>query len=105
QAEDGIRFGHVTGVQTCALPIYIKYLDVDRVEAVVNWLETQYPSPAFPARREDIGEATRGSTRYYTAYGVVKRGFPMLAVTTDQIGRASCRETVQKQQQCRHAKK
>src|SRR5690625_5843641 len=23
QAEDGIRDGHVTGVQTCALPIYI----------------------------------------------------------------------------------
>src|SRR5690625_1542280 len=24
QAEDGIRDGHVTGVQTCALPIYIR---------------------------------------------------------------------------------
>src|SRR5439155_9739312 len=24
QAEDGIRDGHVTGVQTCALPIYLK---------------------------------------------------------------------------------
>src|SRR5690625_6912565 len=23
QAEDGIRDGHVTGVQTCALPIYV----------------------------------------------------------------------------------
>src|SRR5439155_9751703 len=23
QAEDGIRAGHVTGVQTCALPIYL----------------------------------------------------------------------------------
>jgi 2-methylcitrate dehydratase PrpD len=61
----------------------IKYEDVERVEAVVNWLETQYPSPAFPQRREDIGEATRGSTRYYSAYGVVTRGFPMLSVTSD----------------------
>src|SRR5690625_7177647 len=26
QAEDGIRDGHVTGVQTCALPIYEKFL-------------------------------------------------------------------------------
>src|SRR5690606_39711835 len=25
QAEDGIRFFHVTGVQTCALPIYWSY--------------------------------------------------------------------------------
>jgi 2-methylcitrate dehydratase PrpD len=55
------------------------YQDVDRVEAVVNWLETQYPSPAFATRREDIGEPKPGSTRYYTAYGVVKRGYPLLA--------------------------
>ena len=61
----------------------IRYQDVDRVEAVVNWLETQYPSPAFPTRREDTGEARAGSTRYYSAYGVVKRGFPMLAGTPD----------------------
>jgi 2-methylcitrate dehydratase PrpD len=61
----------------------IRYQDVDRVEAVVNWMETQYPSPAFPTQREDIGEPRRGSTRYYSAYGVVKRGFPMLAGEPD----------------------
>ena len=27
QAEDGIRDGHVTGVQTCALPIFVQYAD------------------------------------------------------------------------------
>src|SRR5690606_40680347 len=27
QAEDGIRDFHVTGVQTCALPIYVRLLD------------------------------------------------------------------------------
>src|SRR5690606_40965851 len=27
QAEDGIRDFHVTGVQTCALPIYVKLRD------------------------------------------------------------------------------
>src|SRR5499427_8160571 len=48
-----------------------------RYEAVVNWLETQYPSPAFPSRREDAAPRP-GSTPYYTAYGVVKRGFPVL---------------------------
>jgi 2-methylcitrate dehydratase PrpD len=61
----------------------IRYQDVDRVEAVVNWLETQYPSPAFPTVREDVGEPRRGSTRFYSAYGVVKRGFPMLPGTPD----------------------
>src|SRR5690606_40892733 len=29
QAEDGIRDFHVTGVQTCALPIYLHVLTVD----------------------------------------------------------------------------
>jgi 2-methylcitrate dehydratase PrpD len=56
----------------------IHHADVDRVEAVVNWLEAQHPSPAFPMRREDIGEPTRGSTRYCAAYGVVRHGFPLL---------------------------
>lgn len=55
----------------------IRYPDVERVEAVVNWLETQYPSPAFPSRREDL-ERGPGSTAYHTAYGVVRRGFPVL---------------------------
>ncbi len=55
----------------------IRYADVDRVEAIVNWLETQYPSPAFPSRREDL-ESRPGSTAYYSAYGVVERGFPVL---------------------------
>ena len=49
----------------------------------MNWLETQYPSPEFPTRREDIGEPARGDTRYYSAYGVVKRGFPMLPFADD----------------------
>ena len=61
----------------------IRYQDVDRVEAEVNWLETQYPSPAFATQREDIGEPRRGSTRFYSAYAVVKRGFPLLPGTPD----------------------
>src|SRR5690606_40970281 len=36
QAEDGIRDFHVTGVQTCALPIYVAGLEVD--EGVLAFL-------------------------------------------------------------------
>ena len=43
----------------------------------MNWLETQYPSPAFPSRREDT-DARPGSTAYFLAHGVVQRGFPVL---------------------------
>ena len=63
----------------------IAYKNVERVEAVVNWLETQYPSPAFPSRREDL-DSRPGSTAYYAAYGVVKRGFPLLKAHVDPAG-------------------
>jgi 2-methylcitrate dehydratase PrpD len=73
----GYNIAHVdVTAQLCAVHD-IQYEDVERVEVVVNWLETQYPSPAFPSRREDAAPRP-GSTPYYTAYGVVKRGFPVL---------------------------
>src|SRR5271170_6851039 len=31
----------------------IAYADIDRIEALVNWFETEYPSPAFPSRGID----------------------------------------------------
>ena len=79
----GYNVAHVDVTAQLCAERDITYADVDRVEAVVNWLETQYPSPAFPTRREDTGEATPGSTRYFTAYGVVRRGFPLLPGAPD----------------------
>jgi 2-methylcitrate dehydratase PrpD len=79
----GYNIAHVDVTAKLCEEHNIGYRDVDRIEAVVNWLETQYPSPAFPTQREDIGEPRRGGTRYYSAYGAVKRGFPMLAGTPD----------------------
>jgi 2-methylcitrate dehydratase PrpD len=73
----GYNIAHVDVTAQLCTEHNIRYEDVERVEAVVNWLETQYPSPAFPSRREDAAPRP-GSTPYYTAYGVVKRGFPVL---------------------------
>jgi 2-methylcitrate dehydratase PrpD len=73
----GYNIAHVDVTAKLCEEHDIRYENVARVEAVVNWLETQYPSPAFPSRREDI-EAQPGSTAYFTAYGVVKRGFSLL---------------------------
>src|SRR5713226_2129364 len=73
----GYNIAHVDVTAQLCAKHNIRYEDVERVEAVVNWLETQYPSPAFPSRREDATPRP-GSTPYYTAYGVVKRGFPVL---------------------------
>jgi 2-methylcitrate dehydratase PrpD len=79
----GYNIAHIDVTAKLCEEHNIRYQDVDRVEAVVNWYETQYPSPAFPSRREDTAEPVRGSTRYYTAYGVVRRGFPLLGAATD----------------------
>ncbi len=89
----GYNIAHVDVTAQLCAEHNIRYEDVARVEAVVNWLETQYPSPAFPSRREGAPLNWRpsadaiagndaaprpGSTPYYTAYGVVKRSFPVL---------------------------
>lgn len=73
----GYNIAHIDVTAALCAEHNIQYEDVEHVEAVVNWLETQYPSPAFPSRREDL-QARPGSTAYYSAYGVVKRGFPVL---------------------------
>src|SRR5439155_10671316 len=36
QAEDGIRAGHVTGVQTCALPILVPYAKYTRLPRAIG---------------------------------------------------------------------
>jgi 2-methylcitrate dehydratase PrpD len=72
----GYNIAHIDVTAQLCAEHDIRAKDVERVEAVVNWLETQYPSPAFPSRREDL-EARPGSTAYFTAYGVVARGFPV----------------------------
>jgi 2-methylcitrate dehydratase PrpD len=80
----GYNIAHIDVTAKLCEEYNIRYQEVDRVEAVVNWLETQYPSPAFPTRREDIGQPQRGSTRYYSAYAIVHRGFPVLGDLTPQ---------------------
>ena len=56
----GYNIAHIDVPAAMCKEHNIKHEDVERVDAVVNWLETQYPSPAFPSRRED-GEAQAGN--------------------------------------------
>src|SRR5205809_1516237 len=73
QAEDGIRDVAVTGVQTCALPIY----------SVVNGFSRRYEAPAFSAAlsRCVSAKAVTSTTGARTS-------------SLRKIGRASCRERV-----------
>ena len=81
----GYNIAHIDVTAKLCAEHDIRYEDVARVEAVVNWLETQYPSPAFPSRREDK-TSTPGSTAYFSAYGVVKRSYPILKSQIDPAG-------------------
>src|SRR5205807_7506921 len=63
QAEDGIRDYKVTGVQTCALPIY-PLLDGRRLEAGTSVQgETLPPRRRSNANEETIADATRSEER------------------------------------------
>src|SRR5690625_7828599 len=57
QAEDGIRDGHVTGVQTCALPIFEECPVVGRVESYE--FSTRRPGSIFCAQRFDKSPRTQ----------------------------------------------
>src|SRR5439155_6510058 len=70
QAEDGIRDGHVTGVQTCALPIFNNGGNI--ADTLIDWLDRKphgyvrprdaekYPAP-HRARSEErrVGKELR----------------------------------------------
>src|SRR5246127_602635 len=73
----GYNIAHVDVTAKLCEEHDICYEDIDRIEAVVNWLETEYPSPAFPSRGIESPPQI-GSTQYFTAYGAVERGYPLL---------------------------
>src|SRR5690554_8144441 len=74
QAEDGIRDADVTGVQTCALPIF-SALDYNSYTGVIG-----------------VGRVSRGRIKTNTQVKVIDSH---AKVRNGQIGRASCRERVQ----------
>src|SRR5699024_11767225 len=87
QAEDGIRDRNVTGVQTCALPIFERYSHVllgaafarPELQDVIKW-HSKY------ARQNGIHVSPT-----FMVNGLVQ---PDLGSGDDEIGRASCRESV-----------
>src|SRR5690606_40393031 len=82
QAEDGIRDFHVTGVQTCALPIF----DYDPTGRAADVFQRDYLEVPQPGG----GEALRYPYRYLAP---VNTGVP--SGLDLEIGRASCRERVE----------
>src|SRR5690348_18030282 len=84
QAEDGIRDGRVTGVQTCALPIYSK----GSTHKTEKSGDTQSPKrPILCQKREGWGTRREGWSTARCSRLKTRR-------SAGQIGRASCRERV-----------
>src|SRR5689334_19426306 len=89
QAEDGIRDGTVTGVQTCALPICMRGVSFERVGAVTLALVDEVVVVV-----EMLSEAARLGRQHHVrdeacALPSVRKHFRQ-----QEIGRASCRERV-----------
>jgi len=79
----GYNIAHVDVTARLCEEHNLGHEDIDRIEAVVNWLETEYPSPAFPSRGID-NPPQIGSTQYFTAWGAAERGYPLLR--SDRLG-------------------
>src|SRR5699024_11815923 len=91
QAEDGIRDRNVTGVQTCALPIWREVTNL----------------PSRPAKGESLTEkviSMVGAEIFTNSMGSMASGaqmvspmvispMPLMAMMLPEVGRASCRET------------
>jgi 2-methylcitrate dehydratase PrpD len=73
----GYNIAHIEITANICNEHKLRYEDIDRIEAIVNWFETEYPSPAFRGPEHD-GKPRIRSTQYYTAYGAVARGYPLL---------------------------
>src|SRR5690554_7407476 len=58
QAEDGIRDADVTGVQTCALPIYSKLTVTVQLSSLAADMETGYRQ-GFDAGLDNLAEVAR----------------------------------------------
>ncbi len=56
-------------------------LPIDEIEKItvdLNWLETLYPSPAFPNPARSVDAPGVGSTHYFTAYTCIHGSYPPL---------------------------
>src|SRR5215472_14795594 len=73
----GYNIAHVDVTARLCEEHGIAAADIERIEALVNWLETEYPSPAFPSRGIDNPPQV-GSTQYFTAWGAAERRYPLL---------------------------
>src|SRR5207237_7588518 len=87
QAEDGIRDSSVTGVQTCALPIFHCGEEVDPYDTFCPECGLE-PDPGRTEQQRLAAIVQHGRGRDGHARSVLKQE----SYAASEIGRASCRE-------------
>src|SRR5690606_39453723 len=92
-----IRDFHVTGVQTCALPIYQRLSEVaikrNETESAYEYLrKANNLDPANPSVAYNLSMVAISLQAYQFADSVVRIALEDDSVNINQIGRASCRE-------------
>src|SRR5256885_17259143 len=98
QAEDGIRDYKVTGVQTCALPIYeeisrLLFVWLVAIGAIVAAFEGSHLG--FDLVTSRVGPGARKALFWVSqALVLVCMGLLLWGSWAQEIGRASCRERV-----------
>src|SRR5690349_22191931 len=88
QAEDGIRALYVTGVQTCALPIF------ERIDQLGNERLVHGPDGVRRPLLDGVRDRPVGDGRAIRALEIAAR-VEILHFVWIEIGRASCREREQ----------
>src|SRR5690606_40985740 len=93
QAEDGIRDFHVTGVQTCALPIYAPDTCPPWMLRMTREAADELGVPVHVHCAQSVVEFDEMIRRYGRT--PVEVLYDAGLVGPDEIGRASCRERVE----------
>src|SRR5690606_39647677 len=96
QAEDGIRDFHVTGVQTCALPIsdafFRKIIRAPEFQHAMSTAEFHHLCGKYVAERQRaLGQTDTSLLAVCHEYDV-----PIYTSSPGEIGRASCRDRGQR---------
>src|SRR5207302_3364464 len=95
QAEDGIRDFHVTGVQTCALPICLPYAHVFAAASISHGNGWTKGTDAISVTASHEALEMLGDPRANEFCFDGDRRLWAREVCDPEIGRASCRERVE----------
>src|SRR5690606_40413069 len=93
QAEDGIRDFHVTGVQTCALPI-LQFLRGGEIALVVALSKVTEVWLALDTDAGDRADWTADALTRLATNARLEELPASMSTSTTEIGRASCRDRV-----------